>query len=92
MSSLLLSKTDIGLKLFYFIMLVMTFGIGMALEYLQYLDNDEPHRFDFCIECKLTDRTFQLYYHLAKIMIICEGTNILVSDAFLKCFSISVTK
>ena len=69
----------------------MTFRIWVALEYLQYLENREPERFDFCIECKPTDRTWQLYYHQVVIMIICEGANILdflVSGAFLKCFSI----
>ena len=60
----------------------------MALENLQYLDNHEPQRFDFCIECTPTDRTCQLYHHQVKIMIIYEGTNNLVSGAFLKCFSI----
>ena len=66
----------------------MTFRIGVALESLQYLDDHEPQRFDFCIDCKSTDRTCQLYYHQVKIMIIYEGANILVSGAFLKCFSI----
>ena len=67
----------------------MTFRIRMALESLQYLDSHEPQRFDFCIECQSTDRVFQLYYHRVKIMIIYEGINILVSRAFLKCFSLS---
>ena len=66
----------------------VTFRIWVALESLKYLDNHEPQRFDFCIEHKPTDRTCQLYYHLVKTMIICEGTNILVCGAFLKCFSI----
>ena len=66
----------------------MTFRIGVALGSLQYLDNNEPQRFDFCIDCKSTDRTCQLHYHQEKIMIIYEGANILVSGAFLKCFSI----
>ena len=66
----------------------MTFRIWVALEYLQYLDNHGPQRFDFCIECTPTDRTCQLYHHQVKIMIIYEGTNNLVSGAFLKCFSI----
>ena len=66
----------------------MTFRIGMAIESLQYLKNHEPWRFDFGIECKPTDRPCQLYYHQVKIMIINDGTNILVSGAFLKCFSI----
>ena len=68
----------------------MTFRIWVALENLQYLDNHEPQRFDFCIECTPTDRTCQLYHHQVKIMIIYEGTNNLVSGAFLKCFSIYV--
>ena len=63
----------------------MTFRIWVALESLQYLDNHEPHRFDFCIECTPTDRPCQLYHHQVKIMIIYEGTNNLVSGA---CFSI----
>ena len=66
----------------------MTLRIWVALEYLQYLDNHEPQRFDFCIECTPTDRTCQVYHHQVKIMIIYEGTNNLVSGAFLKCFSI----
>ena len=66
----------------------MTFRIWVALEYLQYLDNHEPQRFDFCIECTPTDRNCQSYHHQVKIMIIYEGTNNLVSGAFLKCFSI----
>ena len=59
-----------------------------GLRILQYLDNHEPQRIDFCIECTPTDRTCQLYHHQVKIMIIYEGTNNLVSGAFLKCFSI----
>ena len=59
MSFLLLSKTDIGLK-FFFAHNVrygnsVTFRIRVALESLQYLDNHEPQRFDFCIECTPTD-------------------------------------
>ena len=92
MSSLLLSKTDIGLKLFFAHNVrycnSVTFRILVALEYLQYLDNHVPQRFDFCIERTPTDRTSQLYHHQVKIMIINEGTNNLVSGAFLKCFSI----
>ena len=65
----------------------MTFRIRVALESLQYLDNHEPQRFDFCIECTPTVRPCQLYHHQVKIMIIHEGTNNLVSGAFLKCFS-----
>ena len=94
MSFLLLSKTDIGLKLFFAHNVrygnSVTFRIRMALEYLQYLDNHEPQRFDFCIECTPTDRNCQLYHHQVKIMIIYEGTNNLVSGAFLKCFSILI--
>ena len=66
----------------------VTFRIWVALESLQYLDNHEPQRFDFCIECKPTDRPCQLYHHQVIIMIIYEGTNNLVSGAFLKSFSI----
>ena len=89
MSFLYLSKTDIGLKLFIFAHTVrygysVTFRIQVALESLQYLDNHEPKRFDFCIECTPTDRTCQLYHHQVKIMIIYDGTNNLVSGAFLK--------
>ena len=62
--------------------------IGVAFESLQRLFNHEPQRFDFCIECKPTERTCQLYYHQVQLMIIYEGTNILVSGAFLMCFSI----
>ena len=61
----------------------VTFRIGVAFESLQYLDYHEPQRFDFCIECKPTDRTWQLYYHQVRIIIIYEGSNILVSGAFL---------
>ena len=93
MSSFLLSKTDIGLNIFFAHNVkygnFVTFITGVALESLQNLDNHEPQRFDFCIECKPTDCTCQLYYHQVKIMIINDGTNILVSGAFLKCFSIS---
>ena len=66
----------------------MTFRIWVALEVLQYLDNHEPQRFDFCIEYTTTDRTCQLYHHQVKIVFTYEGTNSLVSGAFLKCFSI----
>ena len=62
--------------------------IGVDLECLRYLDNHETQCFDFCIECKPTDRTCHSYYHQVKIMIIYEGTNILVRGAFLKCFSL----
>ena len=58
MSSLLLLKTDIGLKHFFShnvrYGISVTFRIGVALESLQYLNNHEPQRFDFCIECKPT--------------------------------------
>ena len=78
MSSLLLSKTDIGFKLFFAHNVrygnSMTLRIGVALEYLQYLFNHESQRFDFCIECKPIERTCQLYYHQIQIMIIYEGT------------------
>ena len=66
----------------------MTLRIGVALESWQYLDNHNPQRFDFCIGCKSTDKTCQLYYHQVKIMIINGGANILVSGVFLKRFSI----
>ena len=66
----------------------MTFRIGMTLESLLYFYNHGPQRFDFGIECKPTDRTWQLYYHQVKIMIIYERKDILVSGAFLKRFSI----
>ena len=64
MSSLLLSKTDIRFKHFFFAHNVrygnsVTFRTWVALEYLQYLDNHEPQRFDFCIECTPTDRPCQ---------------------------------
>ena len=60
MSSLFLSKTGIGLKLPFFDHIVrygssVTFRIGVASESLQNLDNHEPQRFDFCIECKPTE-------------------------------------
>ena len=82
MSSLLLSKTDIGLKKNFFDHNVrygnsVTFRIWVALDFWQYIDNHEPQRFDFCIECTPTDRTCQLYHHQN-----------LVNGAFLKCFSI----
>ena len=87
MSTILLSKADIGLKLFFAHNVKygndVTFRIGVALESLHYLYYHEPQRFDFCIECKPTDRTWQLYYHQVRIIIIYEGTNILVSGAFL---------
>ena len=61
MSSLLLSKTDIGLKHFFAHNVrygnFVTFRIGVALESLHNLDNHEPQNFDFCINCKPTDRT-----------------------------------
>ena len=92
MSSLLFSKTGIGLKYFFDHNVrygnSVTFRIGIALESLQYLDNHEPQRFDLCTDHKSTDRTCQLYYHQMKIMIFYERANILVSGAFLKCFSI----
>ena len=66
----------------------MTFRIWVALESLQYLDNHETKHSDFCIEYTPTDRACQLYHYLVKIMFIYEGTNNLVSGAFLKCFSI----
>ena len=68
----------------------MTFRIWVALESLQYLDNHEPQHFDFCIECTQTHRTCQLYHHQVKIMFIYEGTDNLVSGAFLKFFSIYI--
>ena len=70
----------------------MTFRIEVALESMQYLDNHEPQRFDFCIDCKSTDRTCRLYYHQVKIIILYEVANILISGAFLKCFSIFVKR
>ena len=69
-------------------MVTVTFRIWVALEFLQNLDNHGPQRFDFCIECTPADRTCQLYHYQVKIMFIYEGTNNLVSGAFLKCFSI----
>ena len=92
MYSLLLLKTDIGLKHFFAHNFrygnSVTFRIRVALEYFQYLYNHMPQRFEFCIECTPTDRTCQLYHHQVKIMIIYEGTDTLVGGAFLKCFSI----
>ena len=97
MHFLLLSKTDIGLKLFFAHNVrygdSVTFRIWVALESLpleslQYLGNHEPQRFNFCIKCTTTDRPCQLYHYQVKIMIIYEGTNNLVSGAFQKCFSI----
>ena len=53
MSFVLLSKTDIGLKLFFAHNVrygnCVTFRILVALESLQYLDNHEPQRFDFVL-------------------------------------------
>ena len=53
MSSILLSKSDIGLKLFFAHNVKygndVTFRIGVALESLQYLDYHEPQRFDFVL-------------------------------------------
>ena len=66
----------------------MTLRIWVALEFLHYLDNHEPQSFDFCIESMPTDRTCHLYHHQVKIMFIYEGTNNIVSGAFLKCFNI----
>ena len=68
----------------------MTFRVWVALECLQYRDNHEPQRFDFCIDYKSSDRTCQLYYHQVKVMIIYERTNILACGAVLKCFSIYI--
>ena len=70
----------------------VTFRIWVALESLQYLDNHEPQHFDFCIECTPTDRTCQLHHHQVKIMIIYDGTNNLVSGAFLKSLSILLVR
>ena len=70
MSSLLLSKTDIGLKHFFSHNVSygnsVTFRIWVALEFLQYFDNHEPQRFDFCIDCTPTDINCQLYHHQVK--------------------------
>ena len=70
MSSVLLSKTDIGLKLFFAHNVrygnSVTFRIWVALESLQYLDNHKPQRFEFCIECTPTYRTCQLYHQQVK--------------------------
>ena len=61
MSSLLLSKTDVRLKHVFAHYVrygnFVTFRIRVTLESLQYLDNLQPQRFDFFIECKSTDRT-----------------------------------
>ena len=88
----MLSKTDISLKHFFAHNVrygnSVSFRIWVALEFLQYSDNHEPQRFYFCIKCAPTDRSCQLYHHQVKIMFIYEGTNNLVSGAFLKCFSI----
>ena len=88
----MLSNADIGFKLFFAHKArydnSVTFRIRVTVESLQYLDNREPQRFDFCIECKPGNRTLQLHYHQVNIMIIKEEINILVSGAFLKCFSI----
>ena len=70
----------------------MTFRIWVAIEFWQYHHNLEPKRFDFCIDCTPTDITCQLYHHQVKRMFIYEETNILVSGAFQKCFSISALK
>ena len=69
-------------------MVTVTFRIWLALEFLQYLYNHELQRVDFCFECTPIDITCQLYHHQVKPMFILEGTNNLVSGAFLKCFSI----
>ena len=66
----------------------MTFRIGVILESSQYLANHAPQRYDFCIECKPTDSTGRYHHRQVKIMTINELTIILVSGAFLKCFSI----
>ena len=66
----------------------MTFRIWVALEFLLYVENHEPQRFDFCIDSTPTDRTCQLYHLQVKVIFINEGTNTLVRGAFLKCFSI----
>ena len=56
MSSLLLSKTDIGLKLFFAHNSrygnSVTFRIWVALKKLQYLDNHEPQRFDIVLNAR----------------------------------------
>ena len=61
MSSLLLSKTNVRLKLFFAHNVkygnFVTYRIGVTSESLQYFDNLQSQRFDFCIECKSTDRT-----------------------------------
>ena len=61
MSSFLLSKTNICLKLFFDHNVrygnSVTFRVGVILESSQYLDNHAPQRYDFCIECKPTDST-----------------------------------
>ena len=92
MTSLLLSKTGIGLNICFAHNArygnSVTYRIWVALKFLQYLDNHVPQSFVFCIECTPTDRTCQLYHHQVKIMFIYEGTNNLVSGAFLKCFRI----
>ena len=95
MSFILLSKTDIGLKLFPLIMLGMvtlTFRIWVALESLQYLDNHEPQSFDFCIECTLTDRPCHLYHPQVKIMILYEGTKQLSKWCVSKVFQYTFTR
>ena len=94
MSSILLSKTDICSKLFFDHNVTygnsVTFRIGVVLEASQYLDNHAPQRYDFCIECKPTESTCRKHYRQVKIMTINELTIILVSGAFLKCFSIVI--
>ena len=37
----------------------VTFRIGVVLESSQYLDNQAPQHYEFCIECKPTDSTCQ---------------------------------
>ena len=90
MSSLLLLKTDIGWKLFFAhnvrYCYSVTFRIWVALESLQYIDNYQPQCFDFYIERKPTYRTCHFYYRQVKIIVIYEGTNILVSGVFPKVF------
>ena len=80
MSFLLFSKTGVGLKLCFVYNVrygnSVTFRIGVAYASLQYFDNHETRRSNFCIECKPNVGTCQLYYYQWKIMIICEDTNI----------------
>ena len=68
MSSLLLSNAYIDFNPIFFAHNVrygnsVTFKIGVTVESLQYLDNHESQGFDICIECKSTNRPWQLYYH-----------------------------